>query len=448
MPVKSYGKTDSYCIVPAKSRKEVIQAIGLRNNRAAFPILYRIAETEPEDTVRQAAILSAGRLGTVSELKQLVDLAVAPKDPGDRSTVQDSITITFSKIDDSNEQANPVILALNSAPKEAKPVLLGLLSQPATSEALAAERAALKSDEPSIVDAAIGALSDWPNPDPAGDLYELASTTTNTSRRALALRSYVHMGELSAQSTPIYVKAMKLAGNDDEIKMVLSGLGNADTLEALELAEKYMTREGLKAEASVAAIQVAGQYCWQNPARARATLDRILTEAQNDNIRTQAQDALKRMDDYKDYLIAWKGVGPYKMPGVKDGLLVFGTSFEPEKNADSKSLRWVRIRTVFDNDKRINLASTFGDTDYCCAYLRTQVWSSEEQEAMIRWDADDFIKGWINGDAVTGGGTLKLRQGNNTLLLKAGNHEGGWSFRCQLLKPDGTSIKGLRCEPN
>jgi HEAT repeat protein len=430
-----------------KSRKEVIQAIGLRNNRSAFAPLYRIAETEPEATVRQAAILSAGRLGAGPELKQLVDLAVAPKDPDDRSTIQESIALTFNNIDDRNEQANPVISALKSAPKEAKPVLLGLLNQPATPEALAVVRAALKSDEPSIVDAAIHTLSDWPNSDPAGDLYEVAATTTNTSHRALALRSYVHMGEVSTESTPIYVKAMKLAGNDEEIKMVLSGLGNADTLEALELAEKYMTREGVKTEASLAAVQVAGHYSGQNPLRARATLDRVITEAQNESIRTQARDALKHMDDFKDYLIAWKGVGPYKMPGVKDGLLVFGTPFEPEKNPDSPSLRWVRIRTEFDSDKRFNVASTFGQTDYCCAYLRTQIWSPEEQEAKVRWDADDFIKGWINGGEVAGG-TLKLRKGNNTLLLKVGNHEGGWSFSCKLLKPDGASIKGLRCEPN
>lgn len=430
-----------------QSREEVIQAIGLRGNRAAFPTLYQIAETEPEATVRQAAILSAGRLGAAPEMKQLVDLALAPKDPADRLTIRKAILLTFNVIGDSDEQANPVISALKSAPTEAKPVLLSLLSKPATSEALAVARAALKSDEPLIVDAAIHTLSDWPNADPADDLYEVAATTMNQSQRALAFQSYVHMGELSTESTPIYVKAMKLAANDDEIKTVLSGLGNADTLEALELAEKYMMREGFKTEASIAAVQVAGHYAGQNPSRARETLEHILAEASTDNLKAQARDTLKHIDDFKDLLLAWKCVGPYTMPGVNDGLLVFGTPFEPEKNPDNKSLRWIRLRDEFDNDKRFNLAATFGPIDACCAYLRTQIYSPEEQQAKVLWDADDYIKGWINGDEVAGG-TLKLRKGNNTLLLKAGNEGGGWCFRCKLLKPDGTSIKGLKCEPN
>ena len=430
-----------------KSRQEVILAIGQRNTRSAFPTLYQLARTEPDAAVRQQAILSAGKVATTSELNQLVGLAVAPKDPDDRSTILESIVITFNKIEDKNEQANPVISALKTASNEAQPMLLGLLSHPATPEAFAAVRATLKSGDRSIVDAAIRTLSDWPNSDPAGELYEVAATSTNTTQRTLALRGYVRMGEFSAEPTPIYVKAMKIARTDDEIKMVLAGLSNADTLEALELAENYMTRVGLKTEASQAAVQVAGQYCWQDRTRARATLDRIVTEAQNDNIRNQARDALKHMEDYKDYLIAWKGAGPYTLPDVNDGQLVFQTPFGPEKNLESRDLRWVRVRPVFDGSKRINLASTFGDLDYCCAYLRTQVWSPVEQEAILRWDADDFIKGWINGELKTDG-AVKLRQGNNTFLLKAGNHEGGWCFNCRLLKPDGSPIEGLKCQCN
>ena len=104
------------------------------------------------------------------------------------------------------------------------------------------------------------------------------------------------------------------------------------------------------------------------------------------------------------------------------------------------------MRINFEGGKRINLESTFGPVDHCCAYLRAQVWSPVEQEASIRWEADDFIKGWINGK-LTPGGALKLQQGKNSFLLKVGDHEGGWNFSCRLLKPDGTPIKGLRCEP-
>jgi hypothetical protein len=160
----------------------------------------------------------------------------------------------------------------------------------------------------------------------------------------------------------------------------------------------------------------------------------------------QGRDVLNRMNDYKDYILTWKGCGPYTLPNVNDGRQVFETSFEPEKDPDGWNLRWFGVRTVFEGDKRINLEATFGGIDHCCAYLRTQIWVPVDQQALIRWEADDFIKGWINGELTTGD-TLKLRQGNNTFLLKVGDHEGGWNFNCRLLKPDGSSIEGLRCEP-
>jgi hypothetical protein len=58
---------------------------------------------------------------------------------------------------------------------------------------------------------------------------------------------------------------------------------------------------------------------------------------------------------------------------------------------------------------------------------------------------DDYIKGWMNGQPIEGNKT-KLSAGANTLMLKVGDHGGGWSFRCQLLRPDGSPIDGLRFE--
>lgn len=429
-----------------KSRQEVIRAIGERNTPSTFPALYQVAKTEPEAIVRQEAIRSAGKVATATEWKPLVDLAVAPRNPGDRSAIEEAITTVFSRMDDKNAQAHPIIVALQHAPNEAKPLLLALLSQPATPEAYAAVQAALKSNDDSTVDAAIRALGDWPNAAPIDDLYEIASTRSNSTHRALALRSYVRMATLVEESTPVYVKAMKLAEGDSEIKMVLGGLGNADTLVALELAEQYLKRESLKAEASQAAVQVASNYGWQNPIRARETLYRIVAEAQHDRIRSQARDALSRMDAYKTYLLTWKGCGPYTLPNVSDGRQVFDTAFEPEKSPDNRDLRWVTVRTVLEGDKRVNLEATFGTVDYCCAYLRTQIWSPVEQEARVVWDADDYIKGWMNGQLPTGG-TLKLREGTNTFLLKVGDHGGGWNFNCRLLKPDGSPIEGLKFVP-
>jgi hypothetical protein len=253
------------------------------------------------------------------------------------------------------------------------------------------------------------------------------------------------MAELVQDPMAAYKKAMKLASRTDEIRLVLGGLHHAGTLEALQMAEKYMTDENLKAEAYMAAVKVANVYCWQDSARAKITLDKMIADAPNDNIRNQARDVIKKMERYKGLVAVWKGAGPYRLRGVNDGRRVFETPFAPEKNPDADGIRWQIVIPEFEGDNRINLHKTFGNMDYCCAYLRTVIHSPVEQDARLRLEADDYIRAWLNGRQVSQ--DIKLRQGANDFMLKVGDHGGGWNFKCQILKPDGSKLERLKLEP-
>jgi hypothetical protein len=211
------------------------------------------------------------------------------------------------------------------------------------------------------------------------------------------------------------------------------------------MAEKYMADETLKAEAYMAAVKVANVYCWQDGKRTRATLDKVIVDAPNDNIRNQARDVIKKMERYKGLVAVWKGAGPYRLKGVNDGRRVFETPFAPEKNPDADGIRWQIVIPEFEGDNRINLHRTFGNMDYCCAYLRTFIHSPAEQNARIKCDADDYIRAWLNGRQVSQ--DVKLRRGANDFMLKVGDHGGGWNFKCQILKPDGSKLEGLKLEP-
>jgi HEAT repeat protein len=428
-----------------ESRVEVIRAIGQRSTQKPFPTLHKVAKTDADESVRREAILSMGRIGKATDLETLVQLAVTPKEPGDRSSVEKAIVIVFNKIEDENAQAAPVIAALKKAPDEAKPVLLSLLTRPATSKALDAVRVSVQSSSDKVSDAAIRALGQWPDAAPAEELYKITSSSSNQVHKVLALRSYIRMAELMQDPMAAYIKAMKLASRTDEIRLVLGGLHHAGSLEALEMAEKYMADETLKAEAYMAGVKVANVYCWQDGARARATLDRIITDAPNDNIRNQARDVIKKMEKYKGLVAVWKGAGPYRLRGVNDGRRVFETAFAPEKNPDGDGIRWQIVIPEFEGNNRINLEKTFGNMDYCCAYLRTVIHSPAEQDARLRLEVDDYIRAWLNGKQVSQ--DIKLRRGANDFMLKVGDHGGGWNFKCQILKPDGSKLEGLKLEP-
>ncbi|MHC4283531.1 MAG: HEAT repeat domain-containing protein [Planctomycetota bacterium] len=428
-----------------ESRVEIIRAIGQRSTQKPFSTLHKVAKTNADESVRSEAILSMGRVGKAADLETLVQLAVNPKEPGDRSSIEKAIVIVFNKIEDKNAQAAPVIAALKNAPDEAKPVLLSLLTRCASSKTLNAVRASVKSSDSKVSDAAIRALGQWPDAAPAEELYQIASSSSNPVHKVLALRSYIRMAELMREPMTAYNKAMKLASRTDETRLVLAGLHHAGSLEALEMAEKYMTDENLKAEAYMAAVKIANVYCWQDGARAKVTLDKIIAEAPNDNIRNQARDVIKKMEKYKDLVAVFKGAGPYRLKGVNDGRKVFETSFAPEKNPDAEGVRWQIVIPAFEGDNRINLEKTFGNIDYCCAYLRTIIHSPVEQDARIKCEADDYIRAWLNGKQVIQ--DIKLRRGANAFILKVGDHGGGWNFKCQILQPDGSKVKGLKLEP-
>ena len=160
--------------------------------------------------------------------------------------------------------------------------------------------------------------------------------------------------------------------------------------------------------------------------------------------RAYSTDALRRMEEHQDSINAWRGCGPFTLVDVNDGRTVFDTPFAPETDPDSEDLRWVTVKTVFEGNQRINLESTFGRLDYCSAYVRTIVLSPREQEVRIEWSVDDYIKGWINGQPIERG-RITLHKGPNRLMLKVGDHGGGWNFNCRLLTPEGHPVvDGLR----
>ena len=278
-----------------KSRVEVIRAISIRGTRKALPSLFKTAKTDKQPTIRREAILSIGKIGKESEIEKLISLAIAPNDPGDRSSVEKAIATVFNKMDDRDAQARPLIAAIKTAPGEAIPVFLTLLKIPATSEAIETVRTAAISRNNSIRDAAIRSMLDWPNTDPAEDIYQIGVTSENQVYRVLACRSYVRLTRISEEPTPMYAKAMKLAKRSDEIKLVLGALASDDALESYNLACQYLDKDELKSDAYLAAVQIMSRYCLQDPEKGKVELQKIMENAPNDDIRNSARQAIEKL---------------------------------------------------------------------------------------------------------------------------------------------------------
>jgi HEAT repeat protein len=278
-----------------KSRVEVIRAISTRGTRKALPSLFKTAGTDKQPRIRREAILSIGKIGTESEIEGLISLAIAPYDPGDRSSVEKALTTVFNKTDDRDAQARPLIAAVKTAGDEAIPVFLTLLKIPATSEAIETVRTAARSRNNSIYDAAVRSMFNWPNTDAVEDIYQIGLTSENQVYRVLACRSYVRLTKISEEPTPMYAKAMKIAKRSNEIKLVLGALASDDALESYDLACQYLDKDEFKSDAYLAAVQVMSRYCLRDPEKGKIEFKKIMENAPNDDIRNKARQAIEKL---------------------------------------------------------------------------------------------------------------------------------------------------------
>ena len=446
--VKAIGSGDP------KERLERIRALAGRRTAEAVGELLKAARDD-ERTVRHAAIRALGTLAREADLAALVGLAVGPKDANDRSAIEKAIATAFRRIDEPRNQAAPVLAALANAPADAKPTLLWLLGRAATQEALDAARAAVKDPDAAVSDAAVRTLSEWADPAPIEDLLALARTAPSAIHKVLALRGYVRLAGMMDDPTALYARAMTLAERPDEKKLVLAGLGTANTVEALDLVEKLLADERLRNEAGVAAIQIAGRLRERDPKRAKAALAKVLVAVKAPSVRQKAQDVVNDMEQYDAHIREWLGAGPYKVKD-KHARELFDIAFPPEQ-PDAKDVKWTRL-TRGVGAWGVNLESAFGSGDNCVAYVRTRVWSPAEQDVQLEFGSDDAIKVWLNGKVIHGRNAdrsmrprqdlvkARLREGWNDLMLKVVEHTGGWGCCCRIRKPDGSALDGLKYE--
>jgi hypothetical protein len=311
----------------------------------------------------------------------------------------------------------------------------------------------MASADDNVRDAAVRTLADWPDAAPADDLLRIVSGQAGRVHKVLALRGYVRMAGLSPDPTAMYVRAMDLAQTPDDRKLVLGGLGNADSADALALVEKYLQDDALRAEAALAAVQIAGRVRASDPAAARTALKRIISTAGDAGLRQKAQDIINEMEQYEGYILTWLTAGPFVVKG-KDSRAVFDAALGPE---GEEPVKWRRLdKGVGPWD--VNLEAMFGDMDHCGAYMKTRVWSPEAQKARLELGSDDAIKVWLNGIPVHAAYQhrglqprqdvvdVDLKKGFNDLMLKVVDHEGGWQFCCRIRKPDGSALGDLKIQ--
>ena len=287
----------------ASMRSELIQVLYDRNAAGAVSALLAEAEN-PDSKVRRAAFKALSRLAGEKDLPSLVKLLVQMQDDGGRRDAERAAVTVSRKISDEEKRVDAVLAALHA--EERVPVkcsLLQVLGCIANRKALETIVIASKETDPAVQDTAVRALAKWPNTAAAQALLDIYLETNNRIHRLLALRGFVRLLALPAQNRPVQEtlemcrRAMGRADSTAEKKLVLSGLANVGDTEALTMVEPFLQADAVSAEAAIAVIKIAGAIAQTDPDRARIAMNKLLAGLQDENLRLQAEDVLRQIQE-------------------------------------------------------------------------------------------------------------------------------------------------------
>jgi HEAT repeat protein len=279
---------------------ELIESIGDRNISTAVPMLLKTTSSV-NSKVRSASIKALELVASPENLNELVDILINVQSNVERRRAEKTVVAVAHKIEKEDEQATVVLKKLPTVKDvENRSSLLRVLGKIGDNNGLTILQKALKDKNGNIQKAGIQALSDWPSPEPIKYLLEVAESSKNEVNQVLALRGYIRLIGLLTESTndqiiQQYNGAMKLAKQVNEKRMVLSGISNIRTMNALSIAEFYLNNAELKNEAEVAVVEIARHTRGNFPQETKAVLLKVI-DSQNSEVSNDARRYLKEID--------------------------------------------------------------------------------------------------------------------------------------------------------
>lgn len=229
---------------------------------------------------------------------------------------------------------------------------------------------------------------------------------------------------------------------------VLGQLELAD-VKVLDALLPCLDDEALRADAARAVLGIANRLGGQDQDKAIAALERVREIGPTDALGSEAAKSLSR---FRRFCVAWLFSGPYREKDA-DAAKLFDIVFEPEK-ADGQA-KW---RTLPVPSRDALGKFDLGGEQNCVGYVKTTVVSDKDQDAQLIMGSDDGLKVFLNGQVVHANNVtrafpaeldkaaIRLKKGDNTLLLKITQGGGEWQFSCAVTAPNGETIAGLKYE--
>lgn len=241
-------------------RVVAMELVSRRRMSEAIPQLQQAA-SDSDANIRTAALKRLGDLAGLAEMPALLDLLAKSINPQDLAAIEEALGAVCARAADSDASATPLIARLATAKPAQKAALLRVLVIAGGGKALDAVRSAVKDSNPEIRSAAIDALSSWTTADAAPDLVALAKSSGSPAEKQLGLRGYLRWAADNEipprRRLEMCREVAGLVERPEEKRMFLAALGGINQAGSLSLILPFLDDKDIRAEACVAAVNVA-----------------------------------------------------------------------------------------------------------------------------------------------------------------------------------------------
>jgi len=245
---------------PPTVRPALIEILAERKAGEYADAVLAQAKNENED-VRRAALAALEHVVRARDLPQVIDLLLSTSNGAEVLPIQNAVVSAANQIPDPERRADLVLIALDKASGVKKVNLLRPLARIAGGNALQTVMVLTRNADPQVQSVAVYTLSNWPDVSAAEDLFRIARTAGERKFRNYALQGIVRLAGGAFVSPEkkwaLLKEAMELAKENDEKNIVLNGLANVKTKEALALAAGFLDDPQLQARAAQTAVRVA-----------------------------------------------------------------------------------------------------------------------------------------------------------------------------------------------
>jgi HEAT repeat protein len=284
----------------AKIRVEAVRALAARHVVAATESLLK-AVADADGDVRNESLKALGSVAPGEALPVLASMLEKSADDGIRNGAADALVRIANRVQDVETRCEPILQAAGSSGGPAKLSLLVVLGKIGGQKSLEYLRGAVKGSDEKVKDAAIRAMTEWPDATAAEDLLGIAKSAASETHRVLAVRGYIRVccirsDRPDAQRAKMLIAGLETAARPEEKRQALGGLAEVHQLAALQAVVPCIGDPALREEACYAAVRLGRDLWNDHPEAVRSALRKVLEVSKNDGLKREAKEPLERAE--------------------------------------------------------------------------------------------------------------------------------------------------------